>query len=97
MKPEGEPRRLSKKSWIVRFYNDHIKAFAEPYLADLLKGVMVLTGLLIFQVVIVTLRVLGYDAERLRLLEEAHFWPQLAVFWYFGLSFVFRLIISPFR
>jgi hypothetical protein len=88
--------RFGGMAWLAAWYNKHLKEWAESYLAEIAKGVLVLFGLLIFRVAILALRMTGMDQEYLRLLEDLHFWFQYATIAVLGLYSVFKLIAGLF-
>jgi len=78
--------------WLSAWYTKHLKEWAETYLAELAKGVLVLFGLAVFRVGILALRLMGMAEEQLRLLEELHFWLQYATIAVLGGYSVLKLI-----
>ena len=62
--------------WLATWYSKHLKEWAESYLAEVAKVVLVLFSLGIFRVCILALRLTGMDPTYLALLEELHFWLQ---------------------
>lgn len=78
--------------WLAQWYRKHLKEWAESYLADVAKGVLVLLGLAVFRVAILAVKLTGMDPSYLALLEELHFWFQYATIGVLGLYSIFKLI-----
>jgi hypothetical protein len=83
--------------WLAQFYSRKLSWFVESYLADLLKGLMVLAGLMIFEGFLFGMRVMGYSAEKLSNLENVHYWASYATIGVLSLDFVIKLVLSIFR
>jgi hypothetical protein len=78
--------------WLGRWYKEHFKEFAESYIADIAKGVLVLLGLGVFRIAILTLKLTGMDPEQLALLEKLHFWSTYATIGALSLYSVIKVI-----
>jgi hypothetical protein len=83
--------------WSKSFYTRKLEWFVEGYLADLMKTLLVLAGLMIFQGFTYGMKVMGYDKEAVHQLEQTHFWPSYATLMVIPWSFFLRLLISIFR
>ena len=80
--------------WLATWYTEHLKEWAESYLAEIVKGVLVLFGLAVFRVSILAVKLTGMDPGYLALLEELHFWFQYATIGALGMYSIFKLIGS---
>jgi len=71
--------------------------FVESYLADLLKGLMVLSGLVVFQGFLFGMKAMGYSQDELASLQHVHYWASYATIVVLSIDFIFRLVMSIFR
>jgi hypothetical protein len=79
---------------VPEWYAKHLQVWVESYLAELVKGVLVLFGLAVFRISIIALKWTGLDGDNLALLENLHFWIQYATIAVLGMYSVIKLIAA---
>jgi len=78
--------------WLATWYRTRLKEWAESYLAEIAKGVLVLFGLAVFRVAILAVRLTGIDPGYLTSLEELDFWFQYATIAALGLYSLLKFV-----
>jgi hypothetical protein len=78
--------------WFATWYTKHLREWAESYLAEIAKGVLVLFGLVILRVAILAVKLTGEEPEYLTLLEQLHFWFTYATIGALGLYSFLKLV-----
>ena len=66
-------------------------------MADLLKGLMVLAGLVVFQGFLLGMKMMGYGLDKVSNLEAVHYWASYATIVVLSFDFLIKLLLSIFR
>ena len=80
--------------WFRSFYDARLRWFVEAMLADLIKALLALIVLFVFEGAMQGLRYFGVAAEKTVLLETIDFNMILATVAILATSFVIRLLVS---